>query len=330
MGVVYEADQVQLGRAVALKVLDARPGQVSAHNIDQRFLREASLLSRLSHPNTVRVFDYGVEEGRPYLVMELIRGPTLRKLLQQGPLDPLRAVRIAWQVCGSLQEAHHAGVIHRDLKPANVLVTKAPDGSDRVKVVDFGLVKEIQGATEMTADGLILGTPQFMAPEQIRSLPLDQRCDVYAMGVLLFKCLTGSYPHPQGDPTSVLMAHLKQAPQTLAGAGVDLPGTLQWTLDRCLAKDRDERFIDARELQRALRLCEAALLDEATATLAHPVLIDGRIDLPDPTPTARGWALRGGLLIVGLVALTATMFLGLAAGYLLVRQVAPWLMEMTW
>ena len=287
MGVVYEADQVQLARSVALKVLDARPGQVSTHNIDQRFLREASLLSKLSHSNTVRVFDYGVEDGRPFLVMELVRGPTLRQLIGRGPLPPLRAMRIAHQVCGSLHEAHRAGVIHRDLKPANVLIAHDQDGEDMVKVVDFGLVKEMHtNDTEMTADGLILGTPQFMAPEQIRAQPLDQRCDIYAMGVLIFKSITGQYPHEPGDPTMVLMAHLKAMPRTLdeVTPGLGLPGTVQWTIDRCLAKNREDRFLDARELQRALRLCEAALLDEQTATLARPVLIDGRVDLPEQEP----------------------------------------------
>ncbi len=332
MGVVYEAEQVQLGRAVALKVLDARPSQVSTHNIRARFLREASLLSKLNHPNTVRVYDYGVEEDRPFLVMELVQGVTLRELLAEGVMPALRAVRICQQVCGSLHEAHRSGVIHRDLKPANVLISRGLEGDDLVKVVDFGLVKEIHGAIEMTGEGLILGTPQFMAPEQIQAQPLDQRCDIYAMGVLLFRCISGKYPHAQGDPATVLMAHLKDPPRKLVDVSpaLQLPEPVQWTIDKCLAKNRDDRFVDARELVRSLKLCEAALLDEATATLARPVLVDGRVDLPADAPEAgRSLVSQVALGLVGIFAIVLTMFLGLVFGYLLITRLgAPWVQEM--
>ncbi|MEN0065220.1 MAG: serine/threonine-protein kinase [Myxococcota bacterium] len=333
MGVVYEAEQLQLNRTVAIKVLAASPHQVSARDLSVRFLREASLLSKLSHPNTVRVFDYGVEDDRPFLVMEFVRGPTLRQLVNAGPIEPLRLLRIANQICGSLSEAHGIGIIHRDLKPANVLIAEGKDGTDLVKVVDFGLVKEVEGASEMTADGLILGTPQFMAPEQIRGHALDQRCDVYAMGVLLFKCLTGEYPFPHAGPAAVLEAHLMKTPRAIREVlpELDIPSAVQWTIDRCLAKDRTQRFIDAGQLQRALRLCEAGLLDESTSTFASPVLVDGKIDVrpikrAQPQRTSR--RLKIALLLAGLA---VAMSAGLVAGYGLTIQLGnPWLLEMVW
>ena len=144
MGRVYEAEQQPLGRAVAVKILDVRPeigSTASEGRYHERFLREASLLARLTHPNTVRVYDYGTTGATPFLVMEYVRGVTLRALLGGRPLAPLRVVRIARQICASLEEAHGLGLVHRDLKPGNVLVSEGPDG-DVVKVVDFGLVKE--------------------------------------------------------------------------------------------------------------------------------------------------------------------------------------------
>ncbi|MEO0606231.1 MAG: serine/threonine-protein kinase [Myxococcota bacterium] len=332
MGVVYEAEQTQLGRPVALKVLSASPLQVSSKDLGARFLREASLLSKLHHPNTVRVFDFGVEDGRSYLVMEFVPGPTLRQIANAGPVDPLRLVRIAWQICGSLAEAHQTGIIHRDLKPANVLIAEDKHGTDVVKVVDFGLVKEVEGAAEMTAEGLILGTPQFMAPEQIRGRALDQRVDVYAMGVLLFKCLTGEYPFPHTGPAAVLEAHLGQTPRTVAevAPGLQLPGVLQWTIDRCLAKDRSARFLDAGQLQRSLRLCEASLVDERTTTFAQPVLRDGRMDIETLAPPTRRTPrlAKLAILVAGLV---VTMLSGLGAGYWLTTRLgAHWLQEIPW
>jgi len=332
MGVVYEGEQIKLGRRVAIKVLAAAPHQVSTRDLSARFLREASLLSRLHHPNTVRVFDYGVEDGRPFIVMEFVSGPTLRQIVGEGPVEPLRLLRIASQICGSLAEAHQAGIIHRDLKPANVLIASDKSGRDVVKVVDFGLVKEVEGASEMTADGLILGTPQFMAPEQIRGHALDQRVDVYAMGVLIFKCLTGEYPFPHTGPAAVLEAHLGETPRRLVDVRPDLrlPSTVQWTIDRCLSKQRTQRFIDAGQLQRALRLCEASLLDEATATFAKPVLVDGRMDLADPPAREPGTRRRVKAALL-LAALLLTMLTGLGAGYwLTIRLGAPWLQEIPW
>ena len=323
MGAVYEAEQLPLGRLVAVKILDARPldDKLSAANASARFLREASLLSKLTHPNTVRVYDYGVESNRPFLVMELVRGSTLRQLMSGTKLEPLRTLRIARQVCASLHEAHQAGLIHRDLKPANILVTQDPEGTDVVKVVDFGLVKEIEGSVEMTEPGLILGTPQFMAPEQIRAETLDQRCDVYAMGVLLFRALTGHYPLAQGDPSTVLMSHLKDAPKSFAEVDptLTLPDPMEWTVRRCLAKARQDRFLDAWELRRALTVCEAAILDEGNGSVNLLTLVQGRVVVP--SVARRLLRLDDRVLgVLVLLGLALTMCFGFGVGYLFMRM----------
>jgi serine/threonine protein kinase len=265
-GRVYRAEQLASGRPVALKIL-ARARQDLA--------REASLLSRLHHPHTVRVYEHGLDGELAFLAMEYVDGVTLRALMKDGPLDPLRACRLARQICGSLGEAHELGMVHRDLKPANLLVARGPEGDDLVKVVDFGLVEEVADAVHTTSEGQLLGTPMFMAPEQIRGRSLDQRCDIYALGVVLYHMLTGTYPFREGEPASVLVAHLTESPRPLPPE-LDLPEVLAWTVARCLEKEPAQRFAHVRELHRALQLCEAALLDEGSAA-SVPELVDGYV-----------------------------------------------------
>ncbi len=318
MGAVYEVEQPALKRSLALKMLDVRldDGLMNDARLRERFVREASLLAGLDHPNTVRVYDYGVEGQHPYLVMELVRGVTLRHLMAAGRLPALRLVRLLRQVCASVHQAHEQGLIHRDLKPANILVV-TDQAQDVVKVVDFGLVKQVdEPLDEITGGGKILGTPQYMAPEQIRDDDPDRRCDIYAMGVLLFKGLTDAYPFPQKGGSKVLMAHLTQIPSTLAEADPHLavPSLLQWTVTQCLRKRREDRFADAGELQRALKLCEAALLDESTATLARPALVEGRLVVtPVSAPPASSRALW--MSLAGFSVVLLVMLLGLAVGY---------------
>jgi eukaryotic-like serine/threonine-protein kinase len=313
---VYVAEQVPGGRAVALKVL----ASCDVNKYRDRFLREAAQLSRLSHPNTVRVLDHGVEGDQPFIAMEYIEGPTLHALLADTRLDPVRAVRIARQICGSLGEAHDLGLIHRDLKPANVLVARGPHNDDLVQVVDFGLVKEVEDAVHTTGEGIMVGTPMFMAPEQIRGQKLDQRCDVYALGVLLYRAITGYWPFPDKLPSAVMMSHLNDPPARFATVApeLELPDCVEWTVMRCLEKDRDARFVTVKELQRALKLCEAALLDPATAPLTHLGLADGRVVLPEaiygrtapPRSADRERIVRyGGIaLMVGTLMAAATVF----------------------
>lgn len=281
MGRVYRAVQHPLGREVALKVLHVSEEHVVDADYSKRFLQEASALARLSHPNTVRIFDFGIWNDLSYLVMELVRGSTLDREIRRGPMEPVRALRIARQVCASLQEAHERGIVHRDLKPGNILLTDHGDESDHVKVVDFGLVKDTSQPDDLAELGQIVGSPHYMAPEQIRGQPVDGRADIYALGILLFKALTGRLPFPGREAATVLLAHLQNPAPTLAAVRpeLDLPPVVSWTLQRCLAKKREQRFSSAKELGRALKAGQLAFFDPALWEM-ELTLTAGRVVLP--------------------------------------------------
>jgi serine/threonine protein kinase len=268
MGKIYEAEQQPLGRRVALKVMDLGYAEDLDPDFQKRFFLEASVCSGLSHPNTIRVFDYGStieEDGAEtyYIVMEFIDGSTLLEVIDEdAPLDPLRLIHIARQICGSLGEAHGQGVIHRDLKPSNVLLTQHGEQQDFVKVLDFGLVKLLaEDAEEMTRSGLFLGSPNYMSPEQIRSNKIDQRADLYSLGVILYMALTGKSPFKRNSSVNVLLAQLEDPPPPFSDfiEPGSIPNSLEWLVLTLLAKKPDERFADVHELNRALRAVEAEI-----------------------------------------------------------------------
>lgn len=319
MGTVYRARQLNLQRTVAIKVLDIDPGLVGATDRQEhhhRFLNEAATLSRLNHPNTVRVFDFGISNDKPYLVMEFVNGMSLHRLLKEEGISPLRAVRIARQICQSLSEAHERGLVHRDLKPANLLITRDASDHDMVKVVDFGLVKEIGDAVTMTGDGVLLGTPLYMSPEQIRGHSVDQRCDIYAIGVLLYQCITGRPPFQEKQTAALLMAHLNAEPMSfeLARPDLELPECIEWTVMRCLEKDRDERIYSVFELERALKVCEAALLKPELADTMSLTLRGGHMTVRTGPSTTRRWGQTASVLV-------GASLLALLFGYVLARGV---------
>jgi serine/threonine-protein kinase len=207
MGRVYRAEQSPLGRIVALKVLHPNYSGEEDPEFSRRFTLEASVVSRLKHPNTVTVYDYGeTAAGVLFMAMELLEGRTLHRLIrEEGALDPARATHIALQIARSLREAHGQGVIHRDLKPANVFLIHHDDDIDFVKVLDFGLVKNLDEAEgeSLTKTGLFMGSPKYMAPEQIRGDRCTPATDVYALGVMLFEMLAGKVPFERtNSPTS--------------------------------------------------------------------------------------------------------------------------------
>ncbi len=260
VGVVYRAEHLALGRKVALKVLSSSFGPDDA--LRRRFEREARVLSALQHPNIVAVSDYGIVEGTPYLVMELLEGRTLASLLtERGALPPSLALRIARDMLRGLAFAHGRGVLHRDLKPANVFLQTLPDDPYHVKLLDFGLAKVLsqeeavaEGDSTLTGSGVVLGTPTYMAPEQAAGDPADARADVYATGVVLFELLTGHPPFTGKLRMEVMRAHMTEPPPRLRELAPDLGAheALQAFLDRALAKDRAERFADANDMLRAL------------------------------------------------------------------------------
>lgn len=286
MGAVYRAEQVNLGRVVAVKVVSLDTAYVGADeqaSADQRFMNEAATLARLAATNTVRIYDFGVWRGRPYLVMEYIAGQNLASVLQrEGALAPERALDIAVQICRSLREAHRIGVIHRDLKPANILVTVGEDG-ELVKVVDFGLVKGVEDQSETTSAGRLVGSPNYMSPEHIREDPVDPRSDIYSVGLLLFRMLTGHLPFDRQGTVATLVAHLEDEPTRLADRlpdGEHLPEAFEWTVATCLKKDPDDRFASVDEFRKALEACRA-VLGMPDAAHVQPRLVDGRTVLPE-------------------------------------------------
>lgn len=261
MGKIYEATQVQLGRIVALKVMDLGFSEDLDPGFKRRFFLEAATCAGLNHPNTVRVFDYGNADDVYFIAMEFIEGRTLLKLIEdEAPLDPMRVVLIARQLVGALGEAHGKGIIHRDLKPSNVLLTRHGDQEDFVKVLDFGLVKLMrEDAEEMTKSGLFLGSPNYMSPEQIKSNKLDPRSDLYSVGVILYMALTGHSPFKRDSSVHALLAQLEDPPPPFQTArpGIVLPSSLEWLVLLLLEKDPERRFLNGDELMKALRLVEA-------------------------------------------------------------------------
>lgn len=259
MGTVYRARHQFLRRATAVKLLDV---EKMSENAVTRFEREVQLTSQLSHPNTIAIYDYGrTEEGLFYYVMELLDGLNLDDLVRKhGPQPEGRVVSILQQVCGSLAEAHAAGLIHRDIKPANIYLTTRGGIYDFVKVLDFGLAKDVSGtdAANVTAASSLTGTPLYLAPETIhRSEVADARSDVYAIGAVGYFLITGTTVFRAGTIMDILGAHMNETPQSLTERlGQPVDPTLERLLLRCLAKDPNERPTDAAELLADLGFCD--------------------------------------------------------------------------
>ena len=250
-GEVYLANQTSMDREVAVKVI--HPHLAATPGVTERFEREARVASKLHHPNTVVYFDFGEDENLLFLAMEYVQGRALSDiLLAESALDLGRAVHIVLQVLGALREAHRVNLIHRDLKPANILITERAGDPSFVKVIDFGLAKIVRGPSDSrppddgpTETGAIIGTPAFMAPEQIRGEELDGRCDLYAVGVMLFVILTGHRPFQGNTPVETAAMHLTQAPPLLRNFNPSVPVALEVLVMQLLAKDRTARPKDA-------------------------------------------------------------------------------------
>ncbi|MGD0675988.1 MAG: protein kinase [Polyangiaceae bacterium] len=291
MGKVYRAEQAPLGRVCAIKVLSPGSDGRADPDFHKRFFLEASIASRLTHPNTVTIFDYGrTEDDIFYMAMEYLDGRTLHRAVRQaGFLPEDRAAHIARQVCRALGEAHAAGVIHRDLKPANVLLVEHGDEPDFVKVLDFGLVKNISETKneELTQAGLFMGSPKYMAPEQIRGERVDARTDIYALGVILYEMVTGKVPFDRPSSVQILMAHVHDALPALRQANpqANVSQALEETIRRCMAKSPDQRFASMDEVLASLKRVPAPGLapNVRNASPPQPPSGSGAHALPSPT-----------------------------------------------
>jgi serine/threonine protein kinase len=262
MAVVYRARQDSLERTVAIKILSEN--LAASPEFLERFRREARTAANLRHPNVITVFDFGQDErGVPYLVLEYIEGPTLADLMDRG-LDDARIPELLDQIAAGLDYAHQHGVIHRDVKPGNVLLTE--DG--RAVLADFGLAWLLEGA-HLTLTGGVIGTPEYMAPEQAGGEGIDHRADVYALGVVLYEMLVGERPFVAETPIGVLLKHLQDAPPSVLEARPDLPPGVDAVMTRALAKDPSERFASAGELARAFR---AAFTQTTAPVVTSPIV----------------------------------------------------------
>ncbi|MCP3164756.1 serine/threonine protein kinase [Myxococcus qinghaiensis] len=286
MGRVYKAMQAPLDRLVALKVLNPHYNDEGKDpGFQKRFFLEASVTAKLRHPNTVTVIDYGkTDDGIYYIAMEYLDGLTLGQLLTQvGPIPWARALNITQQIARSLREAHKVGLIHRDLKPANVMVLNQETDHDIVKVLDFGLVKsfigeaDVQQDTSLTQAGIILGSPQYMAPEQARNIA-DPRSDVYSMGVVLYQMLMGQPPFFAAQSIDVIVKHINEPPPAFGAIwpGHTVPAEVEALVMKCMAKLPVERYQSMDEVLEAMR------------RVAHAVGVSGVFSGPRLTGVGSG------------------------------------------
>src|SRR6266540_3744658 len=292
MGEVWRARDPRLGREVAIKVLP----EALAWDRDRlsRFEQETRSASALNHPNIVTIYEVGRADSFSYIAMELVQGRTLRELVAEGPLPLRRLLPLAAQTADALARAHESGIVHRDMKPENLMVTR----EGLVKVLDFGLAKlalpesgEVSAmptlAKPETHPGVVLGTVGYMSPEQASGRPVDFRSDQFSIGSILYEMATGKRAFSRDTTAETLVAVIREEPQPLGEAAPSAPATVRWIIERCLAKDPEERYASTRDLARDL----AHLRDHVSEVSAEaaPVVLARRL----------GWL--GPALIAGLV-----------------------------
>jgi predicted Ser/Thr protein kinase len=276
MGTVYLAEHVKMGRKSAVKVMN--PGMMTDADAISRFNREAQNASRINHANVAAVYDFGeTGEGMTYLAMEFIEGPSLTKVIEEnGSLPPLRAADITRQASEALAVAHDMGIVHRDLKPDNIMLAKGREGVDIVKVVDFGIAKAAhEEGQKVTKTGMVVGTPEYMSPEQLAGDKLDGRSDTYSLALVSFNMLTGKLPFPGETAQESMIARLTDVPKQLAEMKPSVPWTeeVQSVMDRALARDAVDRYQTAAEFGRDLFAAVQAMPATEDLTQAHTAVI---------------------------------------------------------
>ena len=284
MATVYSGHDLRLDRPVAVKVMHASLAEDEA--FVERFRREARSAARLSHPSVVAIFDQGEDGGRVYLVMEHVTGTTLRALLREhGRLPAAQALDIADGVLLALAAAHEAGLVHRDVKPENVLVT--PNGT--VKVADFGLARAIEATHHTVADGTLLGTVAYLAPEQVATGAADPRADLYALGVVLFEMLAGRVPFEGGTPLAVAYRHVNEDVPDPAEVEPSVPRVAANVVRAATRRQPEERYADAQAMLSAVRRARSALgnADTAVVDLTEAPTLITKLPVAPPAPPAK-------------------------------------------
>ncbi len=315
MAVIYLAEDLRLGRKVALKILALELAENDLFR--ERFLRESRTAASIDHPNVIPIFDAGEADGLLYIAMRHVTDPDLRQLLRaEGPLEIERTVAIAIQVAGALGAAHKRGLVHRDVKPANVLMIHrtSPRAADHAYLSDFGIAKHASSVSGLTATGQLVGTVSYTAPEQIEDGQIDGRTDIYSLGCVLFECLAGRPAFRKEADVAVLMAHLNEPAPAVTSWRMDCPTDLAQIVARMLEKSPDDRFQSCEELVDALRSIDL-MVPELTATRmesqpeAEPEPVPATPP-PPPRPRPRGRLLAGAGAALAAVAVALVLLLG--------------------
>ena len=276
MGVVYQAHDPQIDRPVALKVL--RPDRVDSEAFVQRFIKEAKAVGRLSHPNIVAVYDIGEDHGTVYISMEFLEGRPLSEVLKERSLSLSQALKIGIQVSNALDYAHGKGIVHRDIKPSNIIIQ--PD--DSVKITDFGIARiEDPLATQQTQAGEILGTPAYMAPEQVLGQPVDGRSDLFSLGVILYELTVGQRPFSGESLITIFRSITEDTPREPLELNPSLPRDFSRVVLKSLAREPGNRYGSCREFSEALRNCLRMIEPEPGAFPTHTIAEHRR---PIPLP----------------------------------------------
>ena len=251
MGSVYLAEHLSIGRKIALKILHEK--YVWDEEFVARFRREARLTASLNHPNVITVYDFDqLENGGLFIAMEYLEGKNLKRVIQDGSLDIFTAVQLAVQIAAGLGAAHHIGVIHRDIKPENIMIAKE---MNQVKLADFGIarLRDPQASTAVTRAGTLMGTAEYMAPEQIEGGEVSEKTDIYAFGIVLYEMLSGQVPFKGETRTAVLMKHLKEIPDPLRKLRVEVPHSVEHLITQALQKKPEDRPGSMEEITEVLR-----------------------------------------------------------------------------
>ncbi len=264
MGAVYLANQPTINQDIAIKVLHGKAAE--SEEIKERFNREARVISMLTHPNIIRVFIFGrTPQNLMYLAMEYVSGRSLRDELKLGIMDELVAIKIVKQMCSALAESHDLGIVHRDLKPDNVLLTSFRGENNFVKILDFGIAKITNQSNEkqLTQAGIVYGTPEYLSPEQAQAKDLDNRTDIYSIGVMLYEMMTGKVPFESTSAVQILTMHVFNDPLPPSKmASRPISPTMEGIIMKAMAKDPNHRFQNALEMFQALTMREAEILHE--------------------------------------------------------------------
>jgi serine/threonine protein kinase len=287
MGQVYLAEHVKMRRMSAVKVM--HPAMVHDADAISRFNREAANASRINHPNVAGIYDFGeTPEGLIYLAMELIEGESLTDLVKRhGQLPVHRAAEITRQTAEALTVAHEMGIVHRDLKPDNIMIAKGRDGLDLVKVVDFGIAKagDVE-SQKVTRTGMVVGTPEYMSPEQLAGDRMDGRSDLYSLALVAFNMLTGKLPFPSDSAQTSMIMRLTDRPKTLAEMmpGVQWPAEVQAVMDRALERDAALRYATAIDFGRALHGALLRMPRESLTMTGTLMMNEGTTPMTMPAP----------------------------------------------